>query len=97
MISSPDRIDELFWDALQLPSEEARRAYLDRACGTDHELRQLLEKLLRAQPRAAAFLEQPLTTTEPTVDEAITECPGTVIGPYSYMVSKVKRAHPGRD
>jgi serine/threonine-protein kinase len=85
MISSPDRIDELFWDALQLPSEEARRAYLDRACGTDHELRQLLEKLLRAQPRAATFLEQPLTTTQPTVDETITECPGTVIGPYKLL------------
>src|SRR5438445_13630070 len=85
MISSPDKIDQIFWDALQLGSEEERRTYLEQACGTDHELRQLIEKLLRAQPKAAAFLEQPLPETQATVDEPIPEGPGTVIGPYKLL------------
>jgi serine/threonine protein kinase/Flp pilus assembly protein TadD len=85
MTSSPNRIDEIFWGALQLASEEERRTYLDRACGPDQHLRQLVEKLLRAQPKAAAFLEQPFTGPQATVDEAIIERPGTVIGPYKLM------------
>src|SRR5262249_61484467 len=43
------------------------------------------EKLLRAQPKAAAFLEQPFPGTHATVDEAVQEAPGTVIGPYKLI------------
>src|SRR5262249_23162271 len=61
-------------------------AYLERACGTDHGLRRLVEKLLRAQPKAAAFLEQPLAAGSDTVDEPpICEGPGTIIGPYKLL------------
>jgi serine/threonine protein kinase/WD40 repeat protein len=83
MIPSADRIDQVFWSALQLASQEERAAYLERACGSDHELRRRVEKLLRAQPRAAAFLEQPLIEQRATLDEPpLTEGPGTEIGPY---------------
>jgi WD40 repeat protein/serine/threonine protein kinase len=85
MIPSPDKIDDIFWEALQLVSAEERRIYLERACGADQELRRLVEKLLRAQPKAAAFLEQPLAESHATVDEPISECPGTVIGPYKLL------------
>ena len=47
MITSADKIDQIFWNALQLASEEERCAYLDRACNDDAELRRLVEKLLR--------------------------------------------------
>src|SRR5215468_3457592 len=85
MITSADKIDQIFWNARQLASEDARCAYLDRACNDDAELRRLVEKLLRAQPKAAAFLEQPLADSPATVDEPIREGPGTVIGPYKLM------------
>jgi serine/threonine protein kinase len=86
MISTTDKIDQIFWDALQLADEVERTVYLDRACGSDAELRQLVEKLLRAQPRAAEFLEQPFVTEhQVTIDEQITERPGTVIGPYKLL------------
>jgi serine/threonine protein kinase len=85
MITSPDNIDQIFWEALQLSSEEERRAYLERACGANHELRQLVDKLLCAQPKAAAFLEQPFAESPATVDEPIGEGPGTIIGPYKLL------------
>ncbi len=56
MMTSADKIDQIFWAALQLASEDERQDYLDRACGSDHELRRLVDKLLRAQPKAAEFL-----------------------------------------
>jgi tetratricopeptide (TPR) repeat protein/serine/threonine protein kinase len=85
MITSADKIDQIFWNALQLASEEERCAYLDRACNDDAELRRLVEKLLRAEPKAAAFLEQPLAESPATVDGPIREGPGTVIGPYKLL------------
>src|SRR5262245_28025376 len=85
MASSPDQIDRIFWDALQLTSEAERKAYLDRVCGVDNELRRLVEKLLRAEPKAAEFLEQPLGEPQGTVDEPIAERAGTVIGPYKLI------------
>ena len=85
MTNSTDKIDQIFWEALQLTSEEERKSYLDRACGADEVLHGLVEKLLRAQPKVAEFLEQPLADAHATRDEPITERPGTVIGPYKLM------------
>jgi serine/threonine protein kinase/Tfp pilus assembly protein PilF len=85
MTGLPEDIDQIFWGALQLDSDEARREYLERACGSDAEKRRLVEKLLRAQPKAAAFLEQPLAAGPATVAEPISEVPGTVIGPYKLL------------
>ena len=85
MTSASDKVDQIFWDALQLDSEEDRSAYLDKACGGDQELRHLVERLLRAQPKAAAFLEQPFAEPTATTDTPIGEAPGTVIGPYKLL------------
>src|SRR5262245_42913728 len=85
MTGSPEQIDQIFWDALHLSSEEERRAYLDRACGPDQELRRLVERLLRAQPRAAQFLARSVAESQATVDEPVSERPGTVIGPYRLL------------
>jgi WD40 repeat protein/serine/threonine protein kinase len=85
MTRLPDQIDQVFWSALQLPSDEERNAYLDRVCGGNHELRRFVEKLLRAQPKAADFLEQPLAKPQAAVDEPVSESPSTVIGPYKLL------------
>jgi eukaryotic-like serine/threonine-protein kinase len=44
-----DRIQEIFLEALDLPSE-GQACYLDAACGADAELRADVESLLRASP-----------------------------------------------
>src|SRR5262245_46834549 len=49
----------IFLEALEIPSPEGRRAYLDQACGPNQELRAQVEKLLAASQRAGSFLEKP--------------------------------------
>src|SRR5262249_50829718 len=58
-------------------------AYLDEACGHDADLRQYVERLLAAHPRAASFLNAPAPGLMSAVDEPpIQEQAGTVIGLY---------------
>ncbi len=52
------RAEELFHTALG-KSPEARRAFLDRACGEDTELRRQVETLLSQDEQAGSFLEKP--------------------------------------
>lgn len=52
------RIAELFERAIEMPRGD-RAAWLALACGGDSELRAHVERLLRADERAADFLEQP--------------------------------------
>jgi hypothetical protein len=49
----------IFLEALEIPTPEERRAYLDRACGPNQGLRAQVEKLLAASQRAGSFLEKP--------------------------------------
>src|SRR6478736_3510711 len=52
------RVAELFEQAVDLPASE-RAAWVEAACGSDGALRVELERLLRADARAAAFMERP--------------------------------------
>ena len=79
----PQSIDRIFWDAAQIASPEERQAYLDRACAGAVQLRQRVEKLLEVRAQAEDYLESPPRPLLATVDEPISERPGTVIGPYS--------------
>jgi predicted unusual protein kinase regulating ubiquinone biosynthesis (AarF/ABC1/UbiB family) len=58
MNDSPGRDVVVFAEAFQLPPGE-RSAYLERACGADEELRQRVERLLKAHDQAGDFLEKP--------------------------------------
>lgn len=49
---------EIFESAIEIPDPQARAAYLDRVCAGDVELRNRIESLLRADERAAHFLEK---------------------------------------
>ena len=53
-----DAMMSIFADAAELPTAE-RSAFLDRACGTDAELRREVESLLAAHDGDAGFLESP--------------------------------------
>src|SRR6266702_2322226 len=58
MNGSPNRDVVVFAEALQLSAGE-RADYLERACGADAELRQRVERLLKAHDHAGDFLEKP--------------------------------------
>ena len=77
--------ESIFSEALQRPTPEARAAFLDAACAGDAALRRAVEVLLRAHERAGAFLEAKDAGPGATVDEPVTERPGTVIGPYKLL------------
>jgi serine/threonine protein kinase/tetratricopeptide (TPR) repeat protein len=75
---------DLFEAALEQPPEK-RAAFLDGVCGNDAALRQRLDALLRKHDQAGSFLEKPATPPLATIDEPLSERPGTVVGPYKLM------------
>src|SRR5438445_5603491 len=93
------RANDLFLKALELRSADERQKYLDEACTGDAALRAEVESLLEASARAGSFLEAPAPDLPsppwgrgaggagvgPTVDDPITERPGTVIGPNKIL------------
>ena len=97
------RVEELFHRALEHPPE-ARRAFLDEACGDDPGLRQQVELLLSNDFRAVSFLEKP-AVEDATVTMAMQA--GRQLGPYQVLsplgiggMGEVHRAHDsklGRD
>src|SRR5207253_3253254 len=60
-------------------------AYLDAACGDQPALRQRVEALLRRGAEARGPLDRPVPNLVATVDEPLSERPGTVIGPYKLL------------
>src|SRR5436305_9551724 len=92
------RANDLFLKALEMRSGGERQEYLDVACAGDLALRTEVEALLEASARAGNFLESPprglpspLEGEAPgvsrgaTVEDAIREGPGTVIGPFKLL------------
>jgi serine/threonine protein kinase len=55
MKTATERIEEIFYAALDLKTQEERRAFLDRACAGDANLRATVEELLTVQPDAERF------------------------------------------
>jgi eukaryotic-like serine/threonine-protein kinase len=78
-------IKSIFGQAMDLPSPAERAAYLDEACGDNPRLRAEVESLLQAGQQAGGFFEGLGPSSAATVDEPITERPGTVIGPYKLL------------
>jgi serine/threonine protein kinase/tetratricopeptide (TPR) repeat protein len=85
MSGSNPNIESLFAVALAMESPEERASYLAQACGADQQLRAQVEELLAAYPKAERFLDSPARAPAATVDQAVAEGPGTVIGPYKLM------------
>jgi serine/threonine protein kinase len=85
MTLDPERLKEIFLAAADLGSSDERHALLDRECGSDLELRQQLEALLRAHDDSAGFLAAggdaaPSADAAPPAEEV-----GTRIGPYKLL------------
>ncbi|MFO0811267.1 MAG: serine/threonine-protein kinase [Gemmataceae bacterium] len=73
-------VETILAEVVELPDADARRAYLDRACGPDAALRATVERLAANHFRAGRFLECPPVALPPADDEAAI---GTAIGPYT--------------
>ena len=67
-------IEEVLDGALDLPTEE-RAAFLKSACGADAELRDAVDRLLRANDHAGDFLEQPVLRIPLLVSDAAPSTP----------------------
>jgi len=76
------RVADLFEQAIDLPDSQ-RAAWVEAACGSDAALRIELERLLRADARAAAFMERPPALVS-SVIEATTRSSETLpqFGPW---------------
>src|SRR5437899_2728007 len=78
--------ETVFAQAIEIESPEERASFLDKACTNHPELRCEVEKLVIDYFRAGQFLEKPAPALLATIDEpAVTERPGTVIGPYKLL------------
>src|SRR5260370_13269408 len=86
MNDPPKRDVGVFAEALQLPSAE-RSGYLERACGADEQLRQRVERLLKAHDHAGDFLENPPPEAAPEASPkaCVGEKPGDRIGRYKLL------------
>src|SRR5205085_8485142 len=83
---------DVFIAALQQHDPARRRAYLDRACARQPDLRRQVEHLLRLHEGAGSFLEKPAAEAPPTGAfpgaaevAASREAPGAMIGPYKLL------------
>src|SRR6516165_3446089 len=76
--------ESIFAQALEIGSPAEQATFLDRACGQNPALRAEVEALLGAHRRNGDLLDLP-DKPAVTVDEPITERPGTIIGPYKLL------------
>jgi Flp pilus assembly protein TadD/serine/threonine protein kinase len=85
-MSGQASLDAIFCTALDLDTDEARAAYLDRICGEDTPLRRRVEQLLHAHAASGSFLQLPETESSTTIDAAtLAEEAGTRVGPYKLL------------
>jgi serine/threonine protein kinase len=87
------QVEEIFCSALELENAAERKAYLDRACGGDENLRLKVHKMLSASSDANQFFEESVPALQPSekLPEIVTgaipsqEKPGTRIGLYRLL------------
>jgi serine/threonine protein kinase/WD40 repeat protein len=86
MSTQADNVARIFDEAVELQDPAERAAYLHTACGQDSGLRAEVEQLLMHDDAAGSFLDRANSCElAATLDDPITERPGTVIGPYKLL------------
>src|SRR6266705_3052563 len=84
MSANPNKAREIFVAALKRAPDQWQ-AYLNEACADDTALRDRVQNLLVAHREAGSFLQPAGVGLTATIDEPVTERPGTVIGPYKLL------------
>src|SRR5262245_16067956 len=85
MAGSITAVKSIFGVALEIASPAERAAYLAQACGSDPRLLAGVESLLRAGQAAAGFFADLRPPLGPSLDQAASEQPGDIIGPYKLL------------
>src|SRR5579864_3576495 len=85
MPANAQKVRELFVHAVGKVPPEQWGAFVAEACGDDLELRGQLQQFLQIHREGGSFLESPAAPLLGTIDELVTERPGTVIGRYKLM------------
>src|SRR5262249_14018638 len=80
--ASPDRLQEIFAQALEKKSALERASFLAEACKDQPELRREVESLLRAHQHAGDFLDQ---TAPLPIADFVMESVGGTIGRYKLL------------
>jgi eukaryotic-like serine/threonine-protein kinase len=88
-----EEVLEVVTCALDLEPND-RRAFLDRACGRDAELRAEVESLLQNQERVDAFIEAPVAAVAVEAWQETVPFEGKRLGPYR-LVRKIGRGGMG--
>jgi len=83
-MSDLERIKPIFSEALDKKGAD-REAYLNEACGKDHELKAKVKALLGAHEGAGDFLVSGALGSAVTLESPVTEGPGTTIGRYKLL------------
>ena len=76
---------EIFLVAIEQYAPDEWPRYLDEVCANDPELRQRVEILLEAHVGDESLLDIPAIAPPATIDQPISEKPGTQIGPYKLL------------
>jgi serine/threonine protein kinase/tetratricopeptide (TPR) repeat protein len=72
----------IFNAARRIEDPDARRRYVQQACGDDQDLLARIEALLRVHDEDSTFLEAPAAGVRTPLVEPVGEALGTLIGPY---------------
>ena len=75
----------MFQEALEKHPPEEWDSFVREASGNDDELYRQVCQLLEAHAHGDSILDRPAVAAGPTVDQPITEKPGTLIGPYKLL------------
>ncbi len=76
---------EIFFEALEMPTPEARAAYLQGVCGRDVTLRRKVDELLKEHFSNDSLLARPALEGQRTVKAPIEEAPTPMLGRYKLL------------
>ncbi len=79
------QLESLLCAAIEISSDTEREAYLDKACGTDSELREKVERLVVAHFQAGGFLKYGDASLGETMSLPTLEQVGSWIGSYKLL------------
>src|SRR5262249_28652131 len=77
--------EEIFHEFLARTGPEDREAYLQQVCAGNPALRASVEALLRAKAGESGSRGSPALAPADTIDEPMSERPGTMIGAYKLL------------
>src|SRR6516162_6699864 len=84
MTAEADKLREVSLHALKA-QPSAREAYLRQACSGADDVRERVELLIQAHEELGSIAPSAEAEVGPTIDQPMTETPGTLIGPFKLL------------